>query len=121
MEVRRDVRAMCGSQPVDHSQEMDGHSESRMKRLHAVIQGRVQGVGFRYFVMDRARDLSVVGTCRNLRNGDVEVIAEGEEGALEALLIALKQGPRMGCVEKVHVVWTPSRDEFTSFAIGSTR
>jgi len=121
MEVGGDVRAVRCSQPVDHGEEMDRRSESPVKRLHAVIQGRVQGVGFRYFVMDRARELRIVGTCRNLRNGDVEVIAEGEEGALEALLVALKQGPRMGCVERIHAVWGPATNEFTTFGVGCTR
>ncbi|MCE5198645.1 MAG: acylphosphatase [Armatimonadota bacterium] len=85
------------------------------KRLHAVVQGRVQGVGFRYFVMETAREFQLVGIVRNLRNGDVEVIAEGEEGALEALLVALKNGPRMARVDNVHTAWSPSTGEFTSF------
>ena len=83
-----------------------------------MIQGRVQGVGFRYFAADRARDLQLTGICRNRWNGDVEVIAEGEEGALEAFLVALKQGPRTAHVENVHAVWLPSTDEFTTFSIG---
>jgi len=91
------------------------------RRLTAIVQGRVQGVGFRYFVMDRAQDLRLVGTCRNLRNGDVEVIAEGEQGVLEALLAGLRVGPRMAFVENVHVVWLPPTNEFTSFALAPTR
>jgi acylphosphatase len=91
------------------------------KRLRAVVQGRVQGVGFRYFVQERAHELQLVGTCRNLTNGDVEVIAEGEQGALEALLVSLQNGPRMAHVEQVHAVWLPPTGEFTGFWIGSTR
>ena len=91
------------------------------RRLTAIVQGRVQGVGFRYFVVDRALDLRVTGLCRNLRNGDVEVIAEGEQGALEALLAALKTGPRMAHVENVHAVWLPPTNEFTSFTVAPTR
>ena len=91
------------------------------KRLEAVVQGRVQGVGFRYFAADRAHELQLVGLCRNLRNGDVEVIAEGEKGALEALLAALKAGPRMAHVENVHAVWSPPTGEFTTFTISPTR
>ena len=96
-------------------------STLNQKRLRAVVQGRVQGVGFRYFVLDRAQGLQLVGECRNLRNGDVEVIAEGEQGALEALLVALKQGPRMAHIENVHAVWSPATGEFTGFRIGGTR
>ena len=94
--------------------------EQSQKRLHAVVQGRVQGVGFRYFVIEEANRLHLAGVVRNLRNGDVEVIAEGEEGPLEALLVALKNGPRMAHVEKVHAVWEPTRNEFSSFIIAST-
>jgi len=90
------------------------------KRLHAVVQGRVQGVGFRYFVLDRAEELHLTGICRNLRSGDVEVIAEGEQGALEALLVALKQGPGMAHVENVHAVWSPATGEFAGFRIVGT-
>jgi acylphosphatase len=94
---------------------------SKNKRLHAVVQGRVQGVGFRYFAVERARDLRLVGFCRNLSNGDVEVVAEGEEGALEALMVALRQGPQMAHVEKVHAVQLPATGEFASFRAGSSR
>ncbi|MCE5313601.1 MAG: acylphosphatase [Armatimonadota bacterium] len=90
------------------------------KRLHAVVQGRVQGVGFRYFVLERAGELQLVGVVRNLRNGDVEVIAEGEEGPLEALLVALHNGPRMSHVENVHVAWTTPTGEFVRFSSGAT-
>lgn len=93
----------------------------KYKRLHAVVQGRVQGVGFRYFVCERARELQLVGLCRNLRNGDVEVIAEGEEGPLDALLVALKNGPRMSYVENVHNALLPATGEFRTFSIASTR
>lgn len=91
------------------------------KRLRAVVQGRVQGVGFRYFAMERARELRLVGLCRNLSNGDVEVIAEGEEGPLEALLVALHQGPRAAHVEEVHAAWLPATGEFTAFRVTSSR
>lgn len=91
------------------------------KRLRAVAQGRVQGVGFRYYVQDNARHLQLVGTVRNLRNGDVEVVAEGEEGALEALLVMIKRGPRSGYIDNVIAVWLPATGEFTSFNIAPTR
>ena len=81
----------------------------------------MQGVGFRYFVIDRAQDLRLAGTCRNLRDGDVEVIAEGEQGALEALLAALRVGPRMAHVQNVEAVWLPATNEFTSFSLAPTR
>ncbi len=89
-------------------------------RLRAVVQGRVQGVGFRYFVMDRAISLQLTGMVRNLRSGDVEVVAEGERGALEALLAALKSGPRTSHVANVVTLWLPPTGEFALFRIADT-
>ena len=97
------------------------YKEGKRKRLVVVVEGRVQGIGFRYFVSEEASHLRLVGLCRNLRNGSVEVIAEGEEGALEALLVALKRGPRMSRIENVHFAWLPPTNEFTTFSIASTR
>ena len=96
-------------------------SGANNKRLRAVVQGRVQGVGFRYWIMEQASRLKLVGTCRNLRNGDVEVVAEGEEGALEALVAMLHNGPRMAHVDNVIVIWEPPTGEFTTFSIALTR
>jgi acylphosphatase len=90
-------------------------------RLRVVVRGRVQGVGFRYYVLERARELDVVGIVRNLRDGGVEVIAEGSRGALEALLAALKVGPRAARVDSVDAVWLPATGEFTTFTIAPTR
>jgi acylphosphatase len=78
-------------------------------------------VGYRYFVLERARDLHLAGFCRNLSNGDVEVVAEGEEGALDALMASLRQGPMMAHVDNVHAVRLPATGEFTSFRVGSSR
>lgn len=99
----------------------DSAVEGNQRRVHAVVQGRVQGVGFRQLVLETAAHLRLTGVCRNLRNGDVEVIAEGEQGALEALVVALKQGPRSSRVEQVHVVWLPPTGEYRTFHVGSTR
>jgi acylphosphatase len=61
--------------------------------LHAIVHGRVQGVGFRYFVLSHARSLRLVGTVRNLADGSVEVYAEGERAALAHLERDLRRGP----------------------------
>ena len=90
-------------------------------RLTAVVQGRVQGVGFRYFVMERAISLRLTGIVRNLRSGDVELVAEGERGALEAMAASLKSGPRMSHVENVVKIWLDATGEFTSFRIADTQ
>jgi acylphosphatase len=69
--------------------------------LHAVVYGRVQGVGYRYFVLDQAATLGLSGWTRNLPNGTVEVLAQGGEDALHSLLAALHRGPSGGRVERV--------------------
>ena len=66
-----------------------------MKRLEAVVSGRVQGVGFREFVRHEASTRGIAGYVRNSDDGrDVELVAEGEDGALDELLRALHEGPR---------------------------
>jgi len=74
-------------------------------RFLAVVSGRVQGVGYRFFAQDRARARGLSGTVRNLPSGDVEVDAEGPETALRAFLIDLQQGPPAARVRDVSVRW----------------
>ncbi len=88
-------------------------------RIHAVVQGRVQGVGFRAFVQREAIALGLNGTVRNLYFGgqQVEVVAEGPEDALNRLLDQLRAGPRLSGVDRVDVTWETPRGEFTDFRI----
>lgn len=65
-----------------------------MSELHVAARGRVQGVGFRWFVRERARALGVTGWVRNNGDGSVEVAARGPADALRALAAALREGPR---------------------------
>jgi len=85
--------------------------------LHAVVRGRVQGVGFRDFVRRRARSLGVHGTVRNLAGGEVELIAEGERARLEALLAAAHEGPPGSRVEGVETTWGRASGAFHGFEI----
>ncbi len=89
-------------------------------RLEATVHGRVQGVGFRYFVLRRAQELGLSGWVRNLRSGSVEVAAEGPRRDLEALLKALRSGPPMSWVERVDVGWREARGERGSFEVTYT-
>ena len=89
-------------------------------RLHAHIEGRVQGVGFRYFVKQSARDLNLTGWVRNRWNGAVEVAAEGTKESLETLLRDLRQGPRANTSEHVQVDWEASTGEFKRFQVRRT-
>jgi len=72
-----------------------------MPSYRYVVQGRVQGVGYRYFVMQQAHALEVAGFARNLPDGSVEVVAEGVEDRLAALEERLREGPAFAAVSKV--------------------
>lgn len=67
-------------------------NQSETVRLHAVIEGRVQGVGFRYYVEENARILNLTGWVRNRWDGSVETVAEGDRETLEKFLLALRHG-----------------------------
>jgi acylphosphatase len=69
--------------------------------LHFLIQGRVQGVGFRWFVHREATELSLRGWVRNTEDGDVELVAAGDPEDLADLRASLKRGPRGSRVDRV--------------------
>lgn len=92
---------------------------SETARLHAAIEGRVQGVGFRYFVESRARTLGVLGWVRNRPDGSVELLAEGTRADLEALLAHVRQGPPASSVTHVTPDWTDARGDLGAFTIRS--
>ncbi len=91
-----------------------------MQRLEAAIYGRVQGVGFRMFVQEKARALGLTGYAKNKYAPQryVEVVAEGPRPALETLLHYLEQGPALARVERVDVQWGPATGEFHGFSVG---
>ena len=88
-----------------------------MDRVHALIQGRVQGVGFRSFVWWRARQLGLSGEVRNRPDGAVEVVAEGPHARLEELLAALREGPRSAIVTQVEEAWSEGAPDYEGFEI----
>lgn len=88
------------------------------KTLHAVVEGQVQGVGFRYATVRQARALGLKGTVRNLADGRVEVVAEGEELSLARLKTWLDRGPPGAFVREVTVRLEPCRSEYRDFGVG---
>ncbi|MBI4420541.1 MAG: acylphosphatase [Gemmatimonadetes bacterium] len=72
-----------------------------------LVSGRVQGVGFRWFVIRRAQEIRVGGWVTNLPDGRVEVVARGSPSQLEAFEAALRQGPRAARVETVEKLNVP--------------
>jgi len=91
-----------------------------LSRLHATVEGRVQGVSFRYFVQEQALERGINGWVRNRWNGSVEVTVEGSRDKLEELLQVLRVGPPMARVTNVDFEWLPSSGEFNSFWVKST-
>ena len=87
------------------------------ERISARISGRVQGVGFRNFTQMRARQLGLTGWVRNEQDGSVRLEAEGPRGALEDLVDAVQDGPRMARVEDVTIDWDSATDEFDVFRV----
>ena len=75
-----------------------------MSQLHVRVTGVVQGVGFRWFVRERARRLGLSGWVRNLSDGTVEVMASGDDGQLELLKGELLRGPRGAAVDALEPV-----------------
>lgn len=90
---------------------------SKKKHVHALVSGRVQGVGFRYFVERIARSMGVVGEVRNLGDGRVEIQAEGEEATLEAFLQKVGEGPGLSHVASVDVDWSPAIGVYKRFDV----
>ena len=75
-----------------------------LEKLHFRVSGNVQGVGFRYHTTAKARELGLRGWVKNLADGRVEGVAEGESEALDALLLWCRQGPDHARVESVEVI-----------------
>jgi acylphosphatase len=84
-------------------------------RLTAVVDGLVQGVGFRWWTRRRALRLGLVGEARNLPDGRVEVIAEGDQRACDELLAALGGPDAPGRVDSVVANWGQARGEYAGF------
>ncbi len=81
------------------------------------VRGRVQGVGFRYFVQNEAARLGLTGNVRNCPDSTVEIVAEGNARAIADLIEQVKQGPRLARVERVDAVDIPVAGTYGSFSI----
>ncbi|MEJ5185862.1 MAG: acylphosphatase [Candidatus Geothermincolales bacterium] len=87
------------------------------KRAHVFVSGKVQGVYYRSYAEDAARRLGVRGWIRNLSDGRVEAVFEGEDEAVEEMIRWCWQGSPMSRVDKVEVEWEPYRGEFQDFSV----
>jgi acylphosphatase len=88
-----------------------------VERLHGLIRGDVQGVGFRFFLIRRAQALRLTGWVTNRDDGAVEFVAEGSRRDLELLERAAREGPRMALVTAVEVNWSSATGGLDRFDI----
>jgi acylphosphatase len=88
-----------------------------MKAFHAIVEGEVQGVGFRYSAQRRARALGLDGWVRNMADGSVEVWAEGAKESLDDFLEWLSRGPPSAEVTQVRSTWEMPRGIYRDFGI----
>lgn len=95
-------------------------TDQEIVRLHAIVEGRVQGVGFRYFTQERAVFLGLTGWVRNRWNGTVEIISEGSKADIEVFLKTIQRGPRVATTQNVKFDWLEATGEFSSFRIRQT-
>ena len=90
---------------------------SELKHAKIIVNGLVQGVGFRYFVMRRADSLGLNGYTQNLFTGEVLTEVEGDESIIQELIKQLKIGPSKSHVVNCFVEWMEYKNEFTSFEV----
>ena len=88
-----------------------------VQRIHVVVSGRVQGVGYRYFCQITAQELGLIGWARNRIDGSVELEAQGVAAALNTLQQHLSDGPPMARVNRVNVETMEPLPDETQFRI----
>ena len=81
------------------------------------ITGKVQGVGFRFFVQQQAQKLGINGWVSNKSNGDVEALAQAEKADLEHFIAKVKEGPSFSRVEDVSLNWVKESEQYFGFEI----
>ena len=86
-------------------------------RAEIVVNGLVQGVGYRYFVIREAKALGLKGFTKNLYTGEVLTVVEGEKALVEVMIKKLKVGPSHASVKNCKVDWQESKNEFTDFEV----
>jgi acylphosphatase len=87
------------------------------KRAQVFYSGRVQGVGFRYAARATACGYEVTGYVKNLADGRVELVAEGDEAEVVAFLEGIREGQVASYIRNEDVHWSPANGQFKSFAI----
>ena len=85
------------------------------KEVYCIVHGDVQGVSFRQFAKEKADNLGVFGYAKNLEDGTVEVVAQGEENNVKSFLESISAGPEDAQVESLNVMWGKVEEDYTKF------
>lgn len=88
-----------------------------MQQVHLLISGKVQGVWYRVFVKENARELGLTGWVRNTDEGAVESVVQGEKAAIEQLIAHCRQGPKLAEVKDIDIVWEEIKENVGDFTI----
>jgi acylphosphatase len=112
------VRAISEAGEERHTLSVvDMNAAARPSAAEILIEGRVQGVGYRKFVQRKASQLGLAGYVMNLRDGTVRVRVEGGREAIEELARDLTKGPPLAKVDSLDVTWRPPTGRFTAFGV----
>jgi acylphosphatase len=91
--------------------------QSVQRRVHIIVSGRVQGVGYRASALEKARSLGLGGWVRNLAEGSVEICAEGDTLSMVAFIEWCGRGPRFARVDELKVIDETPKGNFTGFDV----
>ena len=105
---------------IDHSNNHQTNRTEETQRVHIVVEGRVQGVGFRYFTIEIANRFDITGWVRNTHNQEVEITAEGSREKLDQFVALIQRGPNAGFVKTLRIQWFTATGEFKRFSIVSS-
>ena len=90
---------------------------AEIKAKHIIVHGRVQGVGFRYFVRKTGMELGLTGDARNCPDGTVEIIVEGNASKIAGFIREVERGPALSRVERVDIADIPALGAYDSFLV----
>mgnify|MGYP000891224936 FL=1 len=96
---------------------MSENAATKLQQVHILVDGHVQGVGFRYFVYDFAQQKGLSGWVRNRYSGQVEIMAEGSREDLDALLDHVRRGPGRSMVTDVQFEWAAASNLYDQFSL----
>ena len=88
-----------------------------MRRVHIFISGKVQGVGYRFYMKRKAEELNINGSVQNTHDNSVEAVAEGEDEAIQEFIRHLRKGPFMAKIEKIDIQEEKPEGDLSSFDV----